>query len=71
MDCREELFQGDCTLDNNYGYREGKPCILIKLNRIYGWKPEPYNLRYGSGQNTPRGIRKTVERGGGGGMTSL
>jgi hypothetical protein len=42
---REELFQGDCTLERNYGYKEGKPCILLKLNRIYGWKPEPYNLR--------------------------
>ena len=39
------MFQGDCTLENNYGYKEGKPCILLKLNRIYGWNPEPFNLR--------------------------
>ncbi len=39
---------GDC---NNfpYGYQMSgssgnvvEPCIMIKLNRIYGWKPEPY-----------------------------
>jgi len=39
---REELFQGDCIPEKNYGYRDGAPCILIKLNRIYGWKPELY-----------------------------
>lgn len=30
--------------DFNYGYAEGKPCILLKMNRIIGLKPlgEPY-----------------------------
>lgn len=40
---REELFQGDCTSENGYGYRKGSPCIILKLNRIYGWNPEPYD----------------------------
>jgi len=39
---KEELFQEDCTLKHNFGYPAGKPCILIKLNRIYGWTPDPY-----------------------------
>lgn len=39
----DELIQGPCTAENNYGYDTGKPCILIKLNKIYGWMPEPYN----------------------------
>jgi sodium/potassium-transporting ATPase subunit beta len=30
-----------CTKANYYGYSEGKPCILIKLNKIYGWSPIP------------------------------
>ena len=25
-------------------YRFGKPCILVKLNRIYGWVPQPYSI---------------------------
>jgi len=59
---REELFQGDCTLDNNYGYREGKPCILIKLNRIYGWKPEPYNLSHNNvPESVPPELRKLMQ----------
>jgi sodium/potassium-transporting ATPase subunit beta len=33
---------GPCTKENNFGYHEGEPCILLKLNRIYGWEPEPF-----------------------------
>lgn len=40
---QQELFQGDCTKDNTYGFRQGKPCILIKLNKIFGWLPDPLN----------------------------
>lgn len=34
-----ELVQGDCTADKNYGFDVGKPCILIKLNKVvlYGF----------------------------------
>ena len=31
-----------CISEESYGYMHGKPCILLKLNRIYGWMPEPY-----------------------------
>ena len=24
------------------GYYHGQPCILVKLNRIFGWQPYPY-----------------------------
>jgi len=41
----DELFQGDCTKANEYGYRAGTPCILLKLNKIYGWVPECYDAR--------------------------
>jgi len=31
-----------CISEEHYGYYHGQPCILLKLNRIYGWQPEPY-----------------------------
>ena len=31
-----------CITEESYGYLHGKPCILVKLNRIYGWNPTPY-----------------------------
>ncbi|CAF0807334.1 unnamed protein product [Didymodactylos carnosus] len=31
-----------CHRSKNYGYNKGRPCVVLKLNRIYGWIPEPY-----------------------------
>ncbi|XP_037815237.1 sodium/potassium-transporting ATPase subunit beta-1-like [Lucilia sericata] len=33
----EEYF-GECHNHNYYGYRQGKPCIFLKINRIIGFK---------------------------------
>ncbi|XP_022216086.1 sodium/potassium-transporting ATPase subunit beta-1-like [Drosophila obscura] len=38
-----ELF-GGCSKANSYGYKANEPCIFIKLNRIFGWKPETYDF---------------------------
>jgi len=32
----------ECTKPEKYGMYHGKPCVIIKLNKIYGWEPEPY-----------------------------
>lgn len=39
------MIPNECSEAQNYSYHLGKPCILVKLNRIYGWKPEPYLVR--------------------------
>lgn len=38
----QDMFQGPCTKASNYSFPDGSPCILLKLNRIYGWEPKPY-----------------------------
>jgi hypothetical protein len=45
--CRVEVSQdklGGCDIDNKFGFLDAKPCILVKLNKIYGWEPEPFGL---------------------------
>jgi sodium/potassium-transporting ATPase subunit beta len=32
-----------CTWQRDYGYDEGQPCVLLKLNKIFGWSPDLYN----------------------------
>lgn len=34
---------GSCTGDNAYGYNNSKPCVFLKLNKIYGWVPNCHN----------------------------
>ncbi|VDD83136.1 unnamed protein product [Mesocestoides corti] len=56
--CRFDLSElGPCTKENSYGYESGKPCVILKLNRIYGWMPDvtdpsfPHTLVSCRGQN--------------------
>ncbi|CAH1781968.1 unnamed protein product [Owenia fusiformis] len=40
--CRFEVrdLGAECTWQKDFGYDEGKPCVLLKLNKIYDWVPE-------------------------------
>lgn len=38
-----EQLGSTCTRANNFGYDVGKPCMLLKINRIYDWVPVPYH----------------------------
>ncbi|KAL3310339.1 ATPase, Na K transporting, beta [Cichlidogyrus casuarinus] len=41
---------GPCNYDSSYGYDSGEVCIVLKLNNVYGWVPDPVN-------STDRGVR--------------
>lgn len=33
---------GTCTANEKFGYPSGEPCVFLKVNRIIGFKTEPY-----------------------------
>ncbi|CAH2105098.1 unnamed protein product [Euphydryas editha] len=35
-----------CIVENHFDYHKSSPCIFLKLNKIYGWRPEFYNVSY-------------------------
>ncbi|XP_052756766.1 sodium/potassium-transporting ATPase subunit beta-2-like [Galleria mellonella] len=32
-----------CIQENHFSYHKSSPCIFLKVNKIYGWRPEYYN----------------------------
>lgn len=38
----ESIKDSPCSKENKYGFSSGSPCILLKMNKIYGWKPKAY-----------------------------
>lgn len=43
--CRFDLIKlgVNCVKQQNYGYDDGIPCILLKMNKIFNWEPEMYD----------------------------
>jgi sodium/potassium-transporting ATPase subunit beta len=33
----------ECVWQRDYGYDEGQPCVLLKLNKIFNWEPDLYD----------------------------
>lgn len=32
-----------CSASNDFGYKLGTPCVMIRINRIYKWQPAAYS----------------------------
>ncbi|XP_065358384.1 sodium/potassium-transporting ATPase subunit beta-1 [Calliphora vicina] len=42
--CHVDINQfGDCSSQKEYGYNNSRPCVFLKLNKIFGWLPEYYD----------------------------
>jgi sodium/potassium-transporting ATPase subunit beta len=33
----------NCTAENDFGYKNGTPCVLLKVNKVFGWVPKPFD----------------------------
>jgi len=57
----KEFLQEACTKDNKYGYPQGTPCILLKLNKIYDWNPEPYTNYTKLPKQAPKQLKEAAK----------
>jgi len=42
IDIREHLTNLGCTRETDYGYFAGTPCVVLKMNKLYDFTPNPY-----------------------------
>jgi len=62
-----DKIEGCSKLGDNFGYTHNasKPCVLIKLNKIYGWTPEPYktleDLEVAKERNMPNDLMENIK----------
>ncbi|XP_023172302.1 sodium/potassium-transporting ATPase subunit beta-2 isoform X1 [Drosophila hydei] len=49
-----------CTFDNNFGYHLARPCIFLKLNKIYNWEPQIYDLA-NLPKDMPEGLKHHIK----------
>ena len=41
----KDLMQSNCTTETKYGFEVGKPCILLKLNRVRAFRLVGYTFQ--------------------------
>lgn len=51
----------DCSSNNGYGYNKSAPCVFLKLNRIFGWKPEFYNDIKALPEEMPESLKEHIK----------
>lgn len=56
-----DVLGGQCTKERRFGYQEGKPCIIVKLNKIYDWFPEFYDNVDDLPELMPKTVRTIIE----------
>jgi Sodium / potassium ATPase beta chain len=49
--CIDWNAQDPCNRQNSYGYRQGTPCVFMKLSKNWNWVPQLYNV-----SNLPRDL---------------
>jgi hypothetical protein len=51
-----------CSDNNMYGFKNEEPCVLVKLNKVYGWQPEQGHIPQNIQKLRGTFINKTVSR---------
>ncbi|GMR32602.1 hypothetical protein PMAYCL1PPCAC_02797 [Pristionchus mayeri] len=37
-----DFEKAQCSSKNGYGFKDGKPCVILSLNRLIGWRPTDF-----------------------------
>lgn len=51
-----------CTAQNEYEYEEGRPCIFLKLNKIFNWQPQYYKKEDKLPTQMPEPLKRHIEQ---------
>ncbi|XP_045458844.1 sodium/potassium-transporting ATPase subunit beta-2-like [Melitaea cinxia] len=49
-----------CIEENHFNYHKSAPCIFLKLNKIYGWRPEFYNETSSLPEDMPEDLQSQI-----------
>ncbi|KAL4705890.1 hypothetical protein ACJJTC_002771 [Scirpophaga incertulas] len=49
-----------CIEENHFSFHKSSPCIFLKLNKIYGWRPEFYNETANLPADMPQDLRQQI-----------
>ncbi|XP_012259711.2 sodium/potassium-transporting ATPase subunit beta-2 [Athalia rosae] len=49
-----------CNKENNFNYHKSAPCVFLKLNKIYGWRPSFYNDTDSLPEAMPRELKQHI-----------
>ncbi|XP_051172799.1 sodium/potassium-transporting ATPase subunit beta-1-like [Leptopilina boulardi] len=52
---------GPCSYGKGYGFASSKPCVFLKLNKIFGWIPKYHNDPEKLPSNMPQQLKKHIQ----------
>jgi len=53
---------GSCTESQNFSYPRGKPCVFLKLNKIFNWRPSLYNKSQDLPAKMPKDLKDLIKK---------
>ena len=60
--CNVDINQfGPCSPKNSYGYNNNRPCVFLKLNKIFNWVPEYYDDIKELPDNMPNELKEHIK----------
>lgn len=60
--CVVDIHQfGPCSPANEYGYNKGRPCVFLKLNKIFDWSPEFFDQVDDLPENMPTDLVEHIK----------